>query len=105
VQQRGAAVIKARGSSSAASAASAALDHMRTWFQGTADGDWVSMGIPSDGSYGISPGIIYSYPVTCRGGQYQVVQNLGIDEFSRGKLLATEQELREERDGVKDLLG
>ncbi len=105
VQQRGAAVIKARGSSSAASAASAALDHMRTWFQGTAEGDWVSMGIPSDGSYGISPGIIYSYPVTCRGGQYQVVQNLGIDEFSRAKLLATEQELREERDGVKDLLG
>jgi malate dehydrogenase len=105
VQQRGAAVIKARGSSSAASAASAALDHMRTWFQGSADGDWVSMGIPSDGSYGISPGIIYSYPVTCRGGQYQIVQNLGIDEFSRGKLLATEQELREERDGVRDLLG
>ncbi len=105
VQQRGAAVIKARGSSSAASAASAALDHMRTWFQGTLEGDWVSMGIPSDGSYGISPGIIYSYPVTCRGGQYQVVQNLGIDEFSRLKLQATEQELREERDGVKDLLG
>ncbi len=105
VQQRGAAVIKARGSSSAASAASAALDHMRTWFQGSVDGDWVSMGIPSDGSYGISPGIIYSYPVTCRGGQYQIVQNLGIDEFTRGKLLATEQELREERDGVRDLLG
>ena len=105
VQQRGAAVIKARGSSSAASAASAALDHMRTWFQGTLDGDWVSMGIPSDGSYGIGPGIIYSYPVTCRGGQYQIVQNLGIDDFSRGKLLATEQELREERDGVKELLG
>ena len=105
VQQRGAAVIKARGSSSAASAASAALDHMRTWFQGTLDGDWVSMGIPSDGSYGISPGIIYSYPVSCRGGQYQIVQNLGIDDFSRSKLLATEQELREERDGVKDLLG
>jgi malate dehydrogenase len=105
VQQRGAAVIKARGSSSAASAASAALDHMRTWFQGTLEGDWVSMGIPSDGSYGISPGIIYSYPVTCRGGQYQIVQNLGIDDFSRAKLLATEQELREERDGVKELLG
>jgi len=105
VQQRGAAVIKARGSSSAASAASAALDHMRSWLQGTVDADWVSMGIPSDGSYGISPGIIYSYPVTCRGGQYQIVQNLGIDDFSRAKLLATEQELREERDGVKDLLG
>ena len=105
VQQRGAAVIKARGSSSAASAASAAIDHMRTWFQGTADGDWVSMGIPSDGSYGIGSGIIYSYPVTCRGGQYQIVQNLSVDDFSRPKLLATEQELREERDGVKDLLG
>jgi malate dehydrogenase len=105
VQQRGAAVIKARGSSSAASAASAAIDHMRTWFQGTHDGDWVSMGIPSDGSYGIAPGIIYSYPVTCRGGQYQIVQNLIVDEFSRAKLLASEQELREERDGVKDLLG
>jgi len=105
VQQRGAAVIKARGSSSAASAASAALDHMRTWFQGSLEGDWVSMGIPSDGSYGIAPGIIYSYPVTCRGGQYQIVQNLSIDEFSRGKMRATEAELREERDGVKDLLG
>jgi malate dehydrogenase len=105
VQQRGAAVIKARGSSSAASAASAAIDHMRTWFQGTGEGDWVSMGIPSEGSYGIGSGIIYSYPVTCRGGQYQIVQNLAIDEFSRAKLVATEQELREERDGVKDLLG
>jgi len=105
VQQRGAAVIKARGSSSAASAASAAIDHMRTWFQGTAEGDWVSMGIPSDGSYGVGSGLIYSYPVTCRGGQYQIVQNLSVDEFSRAKLLATEQELSEERDGVKDLLG
>jgi malate dehydrogenase len=105
VQQRGAAVIKARGSSSAASAASSAIDHMRTWFQGSAEGDWVSMGIPSDGSYGIAPGIIFSYPVTCRAGQYQIVQNLSIDEFSRGKLAASEQELREERDGVKDLLG
>ena len=105
VQQRGAAVIKARGSSSAASAASAALDHMRTWFQGTVEGDWVSMGIPADGSYGIKEGVIYSYPVTCRDGQYQIVQGLAIDEFSRGKMGATEQELREERDGVKDLLG
>jgi len=105
VQQRGAAVIKARGSSSAASAASAAIDHMRTWFLGSAEGDWVSMGIPSDGSYGIAPGIIYSYPVTCRGGQYQIVQNLAVSDFSRTRLVATEQELREERDGVKDLLG
>ena len=104
VQQRGAAVIKARGSSSAASAASAALDHMRTWFRGTAEGDWVSMGIPADGSYGIGAGIIYSYPVTCRDGQYQIVQGLSIDEFSRGKLNATEAELREERDGVSELL-
>lgn len=104
VQQRGAAVIKARGSSSAASAASAALDHMRTWFQGTPDGDWVSMGIPADGSYGIKEGIIYSYPVTCRDGQYQIVQGLSVDEFSRGKMSATEAELREERDGVKELL-
>jgi len=105
VQQRGAAVIKARGSSSAASAASAAIDHMRTWFLGSAEGDWVSMGIPSDGSYGIASGIIYSYPVTCRGGQYQIVQNLAVSDFSRTRLVATEQELREERDGVKDLLG
>jgi malate dehydrogenase len=105
VQQRGAAVIKARGSSSAASAGSAALDHMHTWFTGTAEGDWVSMGIPSDGSYGIREGIIYSYPVTCRNGEYTIVQGLAVDEFSRGKMQATEQELREERDGVKDLLG
>jgi len=105
VQQRGAAVIKARGSSSAASAASAALDHMRTWFLGTPEGDWVSMGIPSDGSYGIGAGIIYSYPVTCKNGEYQIVQGLAIDEFSRAKMQATEKELREERDGVKELLG
>jgi malate dehydrogenase len=105
VQQRGAAVIKARGSSSAASAASAAIDHMRTWFLGSNANDWVSMGVPSDGSYGIKEGIIYSYPVTCRNGEYQIVQGLSVDEFSRGKLLATEKELLEERDGVKELLG
>jgi malate dehydrogenase len=105
VQQRGAAVIKARGSSSAASAASAALDHMRTWFQGTAEGDWVSMSIPADGSYGIREGIIYSYPVICRNGQYEIVPGLDVDEFSRGKMAATEAELRVERDGVKELLG
>jgi len=104
VQQRGAAVIKARGSSSAASAASAALDHVRDWVGGTADGDWVSMAVPADGSYGIQPGIIYSYPVTCRNGRYQVVQGLEIDAFSRGRLEATEKELREEREGVKALL-
>jgi malate dehydrogenase len=104
VQQRGAAVIKARGSSSAASAAAAALDHMRTWVQGTAEGDWVSMSIPADGSYGIGEGIIYSYPVTCRNGAYQIVPGLEIDEFSRRMLDVTAAELREERDGVKELL-
>jgi malate dehydrogenase len=104
VQQRGAAIIKARGASSAASAASAAIDHIRTWVMGTGPGDWVSMGIPSDGSYGIESGVIYSYPVTCQGGQYQIVQNLDINEFSRSRMLATHQELKEERDGVKDLL-
>ena len=105
VQQRGAAVIKARGSSSAASAASAALDHMRSWFRGSAEDDWVSMGIPADGSYGIGEGVIYSYPVTCRDGQYQIVRGLSIDDFSRARLSATETELREERDGVRELLG
>jgi malate dehydrogenase len=105
VQQRGAAVIKARGSSSAASAASAALDHVRTWALGTAEGDWVSMGVPSDGSYGIPAGLIYSYPVTCRNGEYQIVQGLAIDEASRRRMTLTENELKEEREGVKDLLG
>jgi malate dehydrogenase len=104
VQQRGAAVIKARGSSSAASAASAAIDHVRTWMLGTAPGDWTSMAVPADGSYGVQPGIIYSYPVTCSGGNYQIVQDLAIDAFSRARMSATEAELREERDGVKDLL-
>ncbi len=104
VQQRGAAVIKARGTSSAASAASAALDHIHDWMLGTPAGDWVSMGIPSDGSYGIPEGVIYSYPVTCRGGEYSIVQGLGINEFSREKMSATHRELLEERDGVKDLI-
>jgi malate dehydrogenase len=105
VQQRGAAVIKARGSSSAASAASAALDHVRTWALGTSDDDRVSMGVPSDGSYGIPAGLIYSYPVTCRNGEYQIVQGLAIDEASRKRMTLTENELKEEREGVKDLLG
>src|SRR5277367_2484419 len=105
VQQRGAAVIKARGSSSAASAASAALDHIRTWTLGTVDGDWVSMAVPSDGSYDIPAGVIYSYPVTCRNGEYEIVQGLSIDEGSRKRMTATETELKEEREGVKDLLG
>jgi malate dehydrogenase len=104
VQQRGAAVIKARGSSSAASAASSAIDHVRDWIKGTAEGDWVSMAVPSDGSYGIKEGVVFSYPVTCREGQYQIVQGLEIDAFSRARLAATEKELHEERQGVKDLI-
>jgi malate dehydrogenase len=104
VQQRGAAIIKARGTSSAASAASAALDHIHDWMLGTKDGDWVSMGIPSDGSYGIPEGVIYSYPVTCKGGEYSIVQGLNISDFSREKMAATHRELLEERDGVKDLI-
>ena len=104
VQQRGAAIIKARGTSSAASAASAALDHMHDWVLGTPAGDWVSMGIPSDGSYGIPEGVIYSYPVTCKGGEYSIVHELDINEFSREKMTATHRELLEERDGVKNLI-
>lgn len=104
VQQRGAAVIKARGASSAASAGSSAIDHMRTWALGTDQGDWVSMGIPSDGSYGIEPGIIYSYPVTCENGQYSIVKDLDITEFSREKMTATQNELVEERDAIRHLL-
>ena len=105
VQQRGAAVIKARGASSAASAASAAIDHVRTWMLGTAEGDWTSMAVAADGSYGIQEGIVYSYPVTCTRGDYQIVPGLPIDAFSRARMSATEAELREERDGVKALLG
>ena len=105
VQQRGAAIIKARGASSAASAASAAIDHIHDWFQGTPAGDWVSMAVPSDGSYGIKEGVIYSYPVTIKDGHYQIVQGLSVDEFSRKRMDATDKELREERDGVKELLG
>ena len=104
VQQRGAAIIKARGASSAASAASAAIDHMHDWALGTPDGDWVSMAIPSDGSYGIEPGVIYSYPVRCSGGQYEIVQGLEIDTFSRERMDATEAELREERSAIESLL-
>ena len=105
VQERGAAIIKARGASSAASAAAAAIDHMRTWALGTADGDWVSMGIPSDGSYDIEPGIMFSYPVTCKDGQYTIVQGLEISEFSRSRMDVTENELREERAAIAHLLG
>jgi malate dehydrogenase len=104
VQQRGAAVIKARGSSSAASAASAAVDHVHDWVLGSRETDWVSMAVPSDGSYGIPEGVIYSYPVTCKGGRYAIVQGLEIDAFSREKMQLTHRELTEERDGVKDLI-
>src|SRR5690348_14663248 len=103
VQQRGAAIIKARGASSAASAASAAIDHMRSWALGTDEGDWVSMGIPSDGSYGIQPGVIYGYPVTVKDGKYSIVQGLEINDFSRARMDATDKELREERAGVEHL--
>ena len=103
VQQRGAAIIKARGLSSAASAANAAIEHMRDWAAGT-DGDTVSMGVYSDGSYGIAEGLIYSFPCTCDGGNWSIVQGLEINDFSRGKMTATETELAEERDAVKHLL-
>jgi malate dehydrogenase len=104
VQKRGAAIIEARGASSAASAANAAIDHMRTWVMGTDSGDWVSMAIPSDGSYGIPEGLIYSFPVTCTDGEYSIVQDLPINDFSRERMDATANELNEERDEVKDLL-
>ncbi len=103
VQQRGAAIIKARGASSAASAASAAIDHMRSWALGTPEGEWVSMGIPSDGSYGIEPGVIFGYPVTCKDGKYTIVQDLAINDFSRARIDATDKELREERSAVEGL--
>jgi malate dehydrogenase len=105
VQQRGAAVIKARGASSAASAASAAIDHVHTWVHGTPKDDWVSMAVPADGSYGIAAGVIYSFPVTIANGEYRIVAGLAIDDFSRKRMDATHQELLEERDGVKNLLG
>ena len=104
VGKRGAAIIEARGLSSAASAANAAIDHMRDWVTGTND-KWITMGIASDGSYGIPDGTLYGFPVTCAGGKYQMVKGLEIDEFSRGKMDATLKELMEERDGVKHLLG
>jgi malate dehydrogenase len=104
VQQRGAAIIKARGLSSAASAASAAIDHMRDWALGTPGDDWVSMAVPADGSYGIEPGVIYSYPVRCSQGKYKIVQELDISEFSRSRMGATDAELREERAAVEELL-
>jgi malate dehydrogenase len=104
VQKRGAAIIEARGLSSAASAANAAIDHIRSWVHGSPDGDWVTMGVPSDGSYGIAEGVIFGYPVTCRGGQYQIVKGIEISDFSRKRIDATLKELHEERDSVKSLL-
>ncbi|HXZ92440.1 MAG TPA: malate dehydrogenase [Burkholderiales bacterium] len=105
VQKRGAAIIEARGLSSAASAASSAIDHVRDWVLGTPQGDWVSMGIPADGSYGIPEGVLYGMPVTCRNGKHEVVKGLEISEFSRKRMDATLKELHEERDGIRQLLG
>ena len=104
VQNRGAEIIKARGLSSAASAASAAIDHMRDWELGTKDNDWISMAIPSDGSYGISEGIIYSFPVICHNGSYSIIQNLEIDNFSKECMKLTEKELLEEKAAIEHLL-
>ncbi|MEW1614458.1 MULTISPECIES: malate dehydrogenase [unclassified Streptomyces] len=103
VAKRGAAIIEARGASSAASAANAAIDHVYTWVNGTAAGDWTSMGIPSDGSYGVPEGIISSFPVTTKDGKYEIVQGLDINEFSRARIDASVKELTEERDAVREL--
>ncbi len=103
VQKRGAAIIEARGSSSAASAANATIDHARDWVHGTPEGDWVSMAVPSDGSYGVPEGLISSFPVTVRDGAYQIVQGLEIDAFSRGRIDVSTAELAEERDAVREL--
>jgi malate dehydrogenase len=103
VQQRGAAIIEARGASSAASAANAAIDHVHDWVLGTPDGDWVSMAVPSDGSYGVPEGLISSFPITCAGGEWSIVQGLEIDDFSRARIDASVAELAEERDTVRDL--
>ena len=103
VAKRGAAIIEARGASSAASAANAAIDHMHDWALGTPDGDWVSMAVPSDGSYGVPEGIISSFPCTCAGGKYQIVQGVDVNEFSRGRIDASAAELSSERDTVSGL--
>jgi malate dehydrogenase len=104
VQKRGAAIIDARGLSSAASAANAAIDHIRDWLKGTPSGNWMTMGVPSDGSYGIGEGVIYGYPVTCNAGRYEIVKGIEINDFSRSRMNATLKELHEERDSVKQLL-
>ncbi|WP_030687608.1 malate dehydrogenase [Streptomyces globisporus] len=103
VAKRGAAIIDARGASSAASAANAAIDHVHTWVNGTAEGDWTSMGVPSDGSYGVPEGLISSFPVTCKDGKYEIVQGLEINDFSRARIDASVKELSEERDAVREL--
>jgi malate dehydrogenase len=103
VQKRGAAVIEARGASSAASAANAAVDHVHDWVMGTPEGDWVSMGIPSDGSYGVDEGVIFGFPVTCSGGSYEIVQGLDVNDFSKSRLDVTVNELQDERETVKQL--
>ena len=104
IQKRGAAIIDARGLSSAASAANAAVEHVRDWMFGTRDGDWVSMGLPSDGSYGIPDGVMYGYPAACKNGKYEIVKGIEVSEFSRGRMQATLKELHEERDAIKHLL-
>ena len=105
VAKRGAEIIDARGASSAASAANAALEHMRDWVAGTPAGDWTSMAVPSDGSYGIEKGLMYSFPVRCEGGDYAIVQGLSVDDFSRQRMTLTENELKEERDAIRKLVG
>src|SRR5262249_11130800 len=103
VAKRGAAIIEARGASSAASAANAAVDHVHDWVLGSPDGDWVSMGVPADGSYGVEEGIISGFPCTRSGGEWTIVEGLEVPEFSRGRIDASAAELREERDAVSDL--
>ena len=104
VAKRGAAIIDARGASSAASAANAAIDHIRSWHLGTPEGDWVSMGIPSDGSYGIPEGVVFGFPCECKDGQFKIIQGLEIDEYSKGKIAITLKELEDERAAVADML-
>jgi malate dehydrogenase len=104
VQKRGAAIIEARGLSSAASAANAAIDHVRDWVNGTPSGDWVSMGVPSDGSYGIAEGLMFGYPATCSGGRYEIVKGLEHNDFAKAKIAATQKELMEERASIQHLL-
>ena len=102
--KRGAEIIKARGASSAASAANAILDHARDWESGTPENDWTSMAVAADGSYGIPEGLVYSFPVTCAGGGYEIVRGLDINDFSRARMDATQAELEQERDAIKHLI-